>query len=310
MDKIQFKKLLAERILITDGSMGALLQQKELLKPGMCPEELNLTAPEKITEIHRDYLDAGSDMVLTNTLEANELKLEEFGLKDRLEEINKKAVENARNAAVKYDALVAGDVGSLGTYITPLGPLTFDNAYSLYSRQIKALAGAGCDLIFIETIMEIKELKAAVLAARDNFSGPVIANMTFNSDGSTVTGTDILAFLATIEGMGVDAIGVNCSVGPEELVKLVKILCENTSLPVSFKPNAGMPKLINRKTVFPGTPEEFAKAGKLAFSYGTNFIGGCCGTNPEFIRALSAKIKGKPPVKRKTAERFFLSSRT
>ena len=157
---------------------------------------------------------------------------------------------------------------------------------------------------------EIKELKAAILAARDNFDGPIISQMTFSQDGMSVTGTDIKSFISMAESLGVDAIGLNCSVGAKDLADMAKILCENTNLPISFKPNAGMPVLINRETVFPGTVEEFMEASLRAYSYGVNMFGGCCGTNPDYIKALYAEFKDKEPIKRDIKNKFFLSSRT
>jgi 5-methyltetrahydrofolate--homocysteine methyltransferase len=157
---------------------------------------------------------------------------------------------------------------------------------------------------------EIKELKAAILAAKDVYDGPVMVQMTFSYDGSSVTGTDILSFIAMAESLKADAIGMNCSVGPQELLKLAKIMTSNTNLPVSFKPNAGMPQLINRETVFPGTKEEFASVAVEAYQAGVNMLGGCCGTTPEYIKLLSSQLKNKKPAYRKEVSHHFLSTRT
>ncbi|MBN1621124.1 MAG: homocysteine S-methyltransferase family protein [Endomicrobiales bacterium] len=309
MDKLKFKNILKNKVLITDGSMGVLLQKLGILQPGKAPEELNLTSPESLQKVHKQYLDAGSNIILANTFGANRMKLAEFGLENKLVEINQAAIKLAKEIARKYNAFVAGDVGPLGTYIKPLGALTFEEAYNTYAESVKAISSAGPDLIFIETITEIKEMKAAILAVKDNFSGPMVASMTFNADGTTVTGTDIFSFLAVAESMGVDAVGVNCSVGPKDLAKLVKTISRHTSLPVSFKPNAGMPKLINRQTVFPGTVQEFMKASIDAYKSGVNLLGGCCGTNPDYIKALADKLSGKKPVKKTVKKKFLLSSR-
>ena len=310
MDRNEFKKLISQKIIILDGATGTELQKRGFLEGVGAPEELNLKFPERLEEIHRDYFEAGSDAVLANTFGANRLKLKDYGLENRLEEINIKGIETAKLAAKKYNGLVAGDIGPLGCYLAPLGPLSFDEAYNVFSEQAKAIAKAGPDLIVIETFAEIRELKAALLAVKDNFGGPVIVQMTFNLDGTTVTGTGLLAFLSVAEAMGADALGLNCSVGPKELVKLAKVLAKNTDLPISFKPNAGMPKLINRETVFPGTAGEFVSACEEAYRSGVNLIGGCCGTTPEFISALSKKLKNKKPAERKAREHFLLSSRT
>lgn len=310
MNKTDFTKLISERVLILDGAMGSELRKRGYLDDVSCVEELNLKYPERIQEVFTSYLEAGTEMLLTDTLGANRRLLAEYGFENKVEEINKTAVSVARQSASKYGALVAGDVGPLGAYLTPLGTLTFEEAYELFAEQIKAFSSAGADLIFIETMADIREVKAALLAAKENFHGPVIANMTFTQDGSTVTGTDILSFVAIAESMGADAIGMNCSVGPHIMAGLSKISSEYSHLPLSFKPNAGMPQLINRQTVFPGTPDEFADACEQAYNVGVNMLGGCCGTNPEFIKALAKRLKGKKPIQRKIKESFLISSRT
>lgn len=310
MEKTQFKKILAERVMILDGAMGTELHKRGFLSDIGAPEELNLKYPERLSAVYKDYIAAGSEVILTNSFGANRLKLKDYNLQDSLDLINKKAVAIAREAAKTSGALVAADIGPLGAYLAPLGPLSFDEAYDVFSQQIRSLAGAAPDLLVIETMAEIREVKAALLAAKDNFTGPVIAQMTFSTDGATVTGTDVLSFLSVAEAMGADALGMNCSVGPAELAKLAKLLAANTALPISFKPNAGMPKLINRETVFPGTADEFVKASLEAHKYGVNMFGGCCGTSPAFIKALSAGLKGRAPAKRSSKLVFFLSSRT
>ena len=309
MDKTTFKKLLTERVLILDGAMGTELHKRGLLFDIGAPEELNLKYPERLKSVYADYLKAGSEAILTNTFGANRLKLKDYGLETLLDIINTNAVNIARDAAKGFNAFVAADIGPIGSYLTPLGSVGFDEAYDVFSQQVRSIAKAGPDYLVIETMAEIREVKAALLAAKDNFSGPVVVQMTFTADGTTVTGTDVLSFLSVAEAMGADAVGMNCSVGPEELVKLAKLLAINTTLPISFKPNAGMPRLINRETVFPGTSDQFVKACVEAHKCGINMLGGCCGTTPEFIQALSAKLKGKAPAARKYKKKFFLSSR-
>lgn len=310
MNKIEFKKIAAERILIMDGALGTELQRRGYLGGSTAPEELNIVKPENIREIHKNYLDAGSDVILANTFGANRLKLKDYGLTDKLESINRAGIDLAKESARKYSAFAAADIGPLGAYLTPLGAISFDEAYEVFSQQVRALSKSEPDLIIIETMAEIREVKAALLAVKDNFTGPVIVQMTFTQDGTTVTGTDVLAFLSVVEGMGADGIGMNCSVGPKDLANLVKRLCKHTDLPVSFKPNAGMPKLINRETVFPGTIEEFVQAAEQACRAGVNLVGGCCGTNPDYIRALSKTLKNQKPVSRNVKDKFLISSRT
>ncbi len=310
MDKKEFRKLISEKIIILDGATGTELQKRNFLDGIRAPEELNIKYPERIQAVYSDYFSSGSDAVLSNTFGANRLKLKDFGLENRLEEINIKGIALAKQAAKKYNGLVIGDIGPLGSYLTPLGPVSFDQAYEIFAEQAKAIAKAEPDIIVVETMAEIRELKSAVLAVKDNFDGPVIAQMTFTSDGTTVTGTGLLAFLSVMESIGADAIGLNCSVGPKELVKLAKTLAQYSTLPISFKPNAGMPKLINRETIFPGTAKEFVKNCEKAYFSGVNLIGGCCGTTPEFIKELAKKLKNKMPVQRNVKESFLLSSRT
>jgi len=310
MTRVEFNKIISERTLILDGAMGTELQKRGFLFDVGAPEELNLRFPERIQEVQLDYLRAGSDIIIANTFGANRHKLADYGLAEKVEELNIAGVRIAREIAVPFGACVAGDMGPIGAYISPLGPISFDEAYKLFAEQAKALQKAGSDLIFIETMAEIREMKAAIIACRDNFGGPVIAQMTFTPDGNTVTGTGVLAFIAVAEACGADAIGVNCSAGPKDLLPIIKTICANTSLPVSFKPNAGLPTLVNRETVFPGTCEDFVAFSLKAQALGVNMIGGCCGTTPEFIKSLSAQLKDKPPIKRAAKNKLFLASRS
>jgi 5-methyltetrahydrofolate--homocysteine methyltransferase len=309
MDRNAFKKLISERILILDGAMGTELQKRGFLDGVGAPEELNLRYPERIKEVQEDYLRAGSNIIIANTFGANRHKLADYGLQDRIEELNMAGVRISREVAQKYNAFVAGDMGPIGAYLSPLGPISFDQAYELFAEQAHALQMGGADLIFIETMAEIRETKAAIIACRDHFRGPVIAQMTFTPDGNTVTGTGVLAFVAVAEACGADGIGVNCSAGPKDLLEIIKTICANTALPVSFKPNAGIPTLVNRETIFPGTCDEFVETGLKAHAFGVNMIGGCCGTTPEFIRNLSGALKGVAPVKRVAKDKLLLASR-
>lgn len=309
MEKQQFTDILKNRILIMDGATGTQLQKKKYLDDVEIPEELNIKFPERISEIYSSYINAGSDIILANTFGANPIRLKHHNLLDKADDIIGEGIRLVRKAAGNKEIIVAGDISSLGEYIEPLGTLSFDQAYEAFSFQAAKLEKHNADIIIIETMPEIKELKAAILAAKDNFSGAVIAQMTFSQDGMTVTGSDILSFLAMAESLGVDALGLNCSVGAKDLAQMARILSENTDLPLSFKPNAGMPTLINRETVFPGTVEEFIESSLEAYSYGINMFGGCCGTDPEYIKALSKELKEKRPVTRNVKKRFFLSSR-
>jgi 5-methyltetrahydrofolate--homocysteine methyltransferase len=290
------------------GAMGTELQKKKYLDDVTIPEELNIKFPERVSEIYSSYINAGADIVLTNTFGANPITLQQHNLLDKAEDIIKSGIDLIRK--ISPHIIIAGDVSSTGEYIEPLGTLSFDDAYKAFALQSFLLQKYRADIIIIETMTEIKETKAAILAAKDNFEGAIIVTMTFSADGTSVTGTDLKSFIAMAESLGVDAIGLNCSIGSNDLAKLAKDLCENTNLPVSFKPNAGIPELINHETIFLETKEEFVEASLKACSYGANMLGGCCGTTPEFIKSLSNKLKNKTPKTRKTKNKYFLSTRT
>ena len=301
MDKQEFLKKLKNRIFVIDGAMGTMLQKEGFTKG--CPDELNIKNPELIKKIHKAYEDAGADIIITNTFGANRIKLKQYGLQNKVIEINKKAVKNAR--ATK--CLIAGDVGPLGEYIQPLGKLSFDEAYEAFKEQIRGLKEA--DLLIIETISDIKVLKAALIAAKEVFSGPIISSMTIQ-DGRTATGTDIETYVTIADALGADIIGVNCSDGPEGIYETAKIIVKNTDKPVSLEPNAGLPKIIGKKTVWDYPIERFADYAERFVKIGANLIGGCCGTNPDFIKAVAERVKGIKPKDRKIEEKIKLSSRT
>jgi 5-methyltetrahydrofolate--homocysteine methyltransferase len=290
-----------------DGATGTELQKKKYLRDVVIPEELNIKFPERISDIYSSYINAGSDIILANTFGANPIRLKQHGLLDKAEDIIKSGIDLIRKISPK--TIVAGDISSIGEYIEPLGELSFDEAYNAFAQQASLLQKHNADIIVIETMTEIKETKAAILAAKDNFNGAIIAQMTFAKDGISVTGSDLKSFIAMAESLGADAIGLNCSIGSKDLAQLAKILRENTNLPISFKPNAGMPELINRKTYFLETKEEFIESSLKAYSYGVNMFGGCCGTSPEFIKALSNELKNKPPKILKTTNKYFISTR-
>ncbi|MBU0980347.1 MAG: homocysteine S-methyltransferase family protein [Nanoarchaeota archaeon] len=286
MKRGDFAKLLRELVLVLDGAMGTRLMRK-------CNEALNLSKPETIASIHKGYADAGAGIILTNTYGASRLKLGQHGLGEKTIEINKAAVTLARQAAPK--ALIAGDIGPLGRFIEPLGELTFDQAYEAFSEQAKALKEA--DMLMIETISDIKILKAAIIAARDNFPGPILVSMTFQ-EGRTSTGTDIETYVAIAEAFDIDAIGINCSDGPEGMLKDAATLAKSTSKPIFVKPNAGLPKIVDGKTVYTLSPEDFAAYAEKFHSLGINIMGGCCGTDQKHIKALADALKHKKPVER------------
>ena len=284
---------LKDKLTILDGAMGTVLQQKGLPAGGP-PELLNLTDPELITDVHRAYISSGSRVIYTNTFGANRLKLERTGHSPA--EVIAAAVGAAKKAAAGTDAAVALDVGPLGALLEPLGSLSFENAYELFREMTEAGAAAGADLIVIETVTDLYEAKAALLAAKESTDLPVFVTMSFEERGRTFTGCTAASMARTLEGLGADAIGLNCSLGPDKLAPLIREVCENTTLPVIAKPNAGLPDPMTGR--YDMGPEAFAAAMLPCLEAGATILGGCCGTSPEYIRALSGALAGKGPAPR------------
>lgn len=296
-------------IHIFDGAMGTMLQEGGL-KPGGCPELMNLEQPDVVQKIHEAYIEAGATMIETNTFGASALKLDHYGLENRVKEINEAAVKIAREAS-KGRAKIVGSLGPTGRFIVPLGDLEFEDAYQSFYEQAKTLADAGADYLLFETCIDIQEMRAGLLAAKDATSLPIICQLSYSEDGRTVTGTDPQTAAITLEALGADIIGVNCSLGPKELVPIVKTLAENCSVPISVLPNAGMPRLENGRTIFPMGPEEFASWGAKLVAAGATYLGGCCGTTPAHIKALAAAVKDLPLTERKSPDnRLRLTSRS
>ena len=295
-------------IKIFDGAMGTMLQEGGL-KAGACPELMNVDKPEVVKKIHRAYIDAGANIIETNTFGASTVKLAHYGIENRMRELNFAAVKIAKDAA-NSQALVAGSIGPTGKFIYPLGDLDFEDAYKIFSEQAKALADAGADYLIVETCIDIQEMRAALLAAHDVCNLPVICQLSYGEDGRTVTGTDAKTAAVILDAMGASVIGVNCSLGPAQLLPVVKILAENSRVPISVQPNAGMPYLENGVTKFPMDAKTFGSyATKLAES-GADFIGGCCGTTPAHIKALADNLKNFETVKKISSRRLTLASRS
>lgn len=293
---MNFKEYLKNNIVYLDGGMGTLLQAKGLM-PGEFPEMWNITRPEIITEIHKSYYDAGSNVVCTNTFGANTLKFTH----DELDKIVSAAINNARAAAKQSissaEKFVALDIGPTGKLLKPLGDLDFEDAVSVFAETVKLGVKYGADLIIIETMNDCYETKAALLAAKENSNLPVLVSNAYGEDGKLMTGASPSAMVTMLEGMGADAIGANCSLGPKQLRKVAEELLECASVPVILKPNAGLPKSVNGKTVFDITAEEFADEVADLIKCGIRVAGGCCGTTPEYIGLLtksSKEIEPKP----------------
>ena len=280
--------LVKKGFVLFDGGMGTQLQANGL-KAGDCPEQWNITNPEIITKIHKNYFEAGANVATTNTFGANPLKIANTA------EVVLKAVENAKRAVSCENQFVALDIGPTGKLLKPLGDLDFEDAYRAFAETVKAGVSAGCDLIIIETMNDPYEMKAAVLAAKENSCLPVFATFVLDERGKTVTGCDIQSMVALLEGLGVDALGVNCSLGAEELKRFVPELIKYASVPVIVNPNAGMPCVVDGETCYDSTPERFAKEVYQIAEMGARILGGCCGTTPEHIRAVKAQIGGLLP---------------
>lgn len=292
------EKLGKERIYI-DGGFGTMLQARGLMAGELC-ENWNITHPEIITDIHLEYLSAGCDIVTTNTFGANILKFNS----EQLDRIIKAAVENAKNAikkSEKQDKYVALDIGPTGKLLKPLGELDFEDAVEIFAKTVRLGVKYGADLILIETMNDSYETKAAVLAAKENSSLPVFVTNAYDESLKLMTGATPAAMCAMLEGLRVDAIGINCSLGPEQMLPVVEELINCSSLPVIVSPNAGLPTLKDGKTAYDLTAEEFGEHMRTIAKKGASLMGGCCGTTPEYIRMLKEKTKDIPyiPVEKK-----------
>lgn len=268
------------KYVLLDGAMGTLLQESGL-QLGTLPETLNIEVPQLIREIHQAYVAAGAQIISTNTFQANGLKLKDTGYSPQ--GIIQAGVRLAREAGAP---LVALAIGPLGQILAPIGTLTFEEAYECFKEQVVAGAEAGADCILLETFSDLYELKAAILAAKENTPLPILCTMTFQQDGRTLMGTDPLTAVTVLQGLGVEALGINCSLGPEEILSLLQPMVTYSRVPLIVQPNGGMPQRIGDETVFPVTPEAFATYGKRLGEMGVQLLGGCCGTRPAHIAAL------------------------
>ncbi|MDD4122473.1 MAG: homocysteine S-methyltransferase family protein, partial [Eubacteriales bacterium] len=295
--------LFGKKIIICDGAMGTMLQQYGL-KAGEIPEMLNYTHPEIIEDIHRAYYEAGSDLVSTNTFGCNRLKLEKTGY--TVDQIVSRSVQLARSAAAMVkntagdpdkdsysDKFVALDIGPIGKLMEPAGDMSFDEAYDIYKELIIAGSRVGVDVIFFETFTDIYELKSAVLAAKENCDLPVFCSVTFQEDGRMLMGTDPLTAINIIQDLGIDAIGVNCSLGPKQMTGIVREFLKYSGLPVLVQPNAGLPSIVDGETVYQVNITEYVEAMQEMIRDGIAIAGGCCGTSPEYIAALTKSIQSQ-----------------
>lgn len=298
-----------KKITFLDGGMGSLLQARGL-KPGELPERWNVTHADDIIDIQKSYFDAGTNIVLANTFGANCLKFEE----DELNQLIDAAIKNARKAAElstgKQEKFVALDIGSIGRLLKPYGDYEFEDAVKVYGKTVEIGAKCGADLVFIETMNDSYDTKAALLAAKENCELPVFVSNAYGEDGKLMTGASPAAMVAMLEGMHADAIGMNCSLGPAQLKGVIDEYLRCASVPVLLKPNAGLPRSVDGKTVYDVLPEEFASLVAGYVKDGVRIVGGCCGTTPDYIKATHSACDGIEPVALTAKNRTVISSNT
>lgn len=306
---MDIRSYMKDHLLYLDGGMGTLLQERGLM-PGELPECWNLTRPDAVCEIHRAYFDAGSNVVNTNTFGANTLKFSP----NELEEIVRAAIENANRAREtstgKQPKWIALDVGPTGRMLAPYGDLDFEDAVAIFAETVRLGAKYGADLVMIETMNDSYETKAALLAAKEACNLPVFVSNAYGEDGKLMTGASPAAMVAMLEGMGADAVGANCSLGPKALSGVMQDYLACASVPVLLKPNAGLPRAINGKTGYDVSPEEFASEIAALIRTGVRIVGGCCGTTPAYIAALQAATEKLSPLPLVEKNRTCISSYT
>ena len=301
MKKKWFQETLQNKIIILDGATGTELQNYGM-KAGYCPEFLNIEYPEMVKKLYKSYIDAGSMIISANTFGANRAKLEEYNLQDKIVEINEIAITLAKDLIKDNSVKVFASISSTGIMMEPIGAADFDVIYKIFREQAEILSKTDVDGIIIETMTDIKEMKAAIIAFQEITNLPIIASMTFQGDGRSVTGTDPKTAAIILDGFGLDAIGVNCSVGPERLYDFVKDISSFCSTNLFVQSNAGLPKLIGNKTVFDASPEYMLDYYKKYNDLGVNIFGGCCGTTPNHIKVFADYFKDKSPIKRNIDE--------
>ncbi|MEI8348657.1 MAG: homocysteine S-methyltransferase family protein [Candidatus Omnitrophota bacterium] len=303
--KEKIAQLLRRKVLLLDGATGTELQHRGM-PPGVCPENWCLDHPDVLVRVHADYFAAGADIVYTCTFGANRIKLSEYKIKDVFS-VNKKLAEIARRAAGK-SGLVAGDIGPTGRFVEPFGDLAFEEAVEIFKEQVRGLLEAGVDLLVIETMMDIQEARAALLAVKELADIFTIVTLTFDKGGRTLHGNEPVSSLITLQSLGADAVGCNCSTGPLDMLRCIQAMQPYATVPLVAKPNAGIPRLIDGKTVFTMQPRIFAKISRKLICAGAHLLGGCCGTTPEHIRYLKAQVARIRPEKSARVSLCALSS--
>ena len=285
-------ELIKKRVVILDGSTGALLQSRGM-PAGVCPEAWCLENPEELSRVHAEYVKAGADIIYTFTFGGSRPKLKQYGITD-VYATNKRLAEIARNA-IGSGILLAGDIAPTGMFVEPFGGLRFEDAVDIFKEQVTGLIDGGVDLFAIETMMDIQEARAALIAVRELTDAFTIVTMTYESGGRTLGGTDPVTALITLQALGADAVGCNCSSGPEQMLPIIASMKPYAKVPLVAKPNAGLPKLIDGKTIFDMGAKEFGSFGRAFTKAGINMLGGCCGTTPAHIKAIAEAEKDTIP---------------
>lgn len=311
MTKQELQDLFQKGPIILDGATGSNLMAKGM-PMGVCPEDWIYHHKDAIVSLQKAYVEAGTQILYAPTFTANRIKLAEYDMEDRLEELNRAMVRYSREAAGDR-AFVAGDLTMTGRQLYPVGDLMFEDLVDVYKEQVRAILKEGVDLFVIETMMSLQECRAALLAVKETCDLPVMISLTYNEDGRTLYGTSPEIAMVVLEHMGADIVGLNCSTGPLAMIPLVKAMLPYADIPIMVKPNAGMPELENGETVYKMTPEEFADACEQLVDAGASVVGGCCGTRPDHIKALANRMRGKKvePIQKKnrpvlTSERGFV----
>ena len=307
MTKREFKELTSSRIVILDGSTGRNLQQRGM-PTGVCPEDWILKNPQVLIGLQREFLEAGTDILFAPTFGANRIKLEEYGLDDQIVSMNQKLVGFSKKAIDEYQnktdnqrkVYIAADLTMTGEQLQPVGKLPFEDLVDIYKEQLGYILEEGVDLIVVETMMSLQECRAALLAAKECCDLPIMISLTFQENGKTLFGTDPKTAIIVLQSMGADAVGVNCSTGPDKMEQIIREMKEYANIPIIAKPNAGMPMLLDGETVFPLEAEDFAIQMKQLVEAGANIVGGCCGTTPEHMALMVNAVRDLKPLPPKT----------
>ena len=307
MNRQTFRELTEKGLLFLDGATGSNLQMRGMPN-GVCPELWVLENPQILLDLQREYVKAGTNILYSCTFGGNRIKLAEYGLYQRQEEILKGLIAISKEAA-DGKAYVAGDITMTGEQLTPIGKMDFEELVEIYKEQIRYMEAAGVDLLVVETMMSLQETRAAVIAAKEVSELPIMVTMTFEADGRALFGTDVLTAAIVLESLGADAFGINCSTGPEQMLPLFEQIKSVISIPLIAKPNAGLPMLNEEgNTVYNMGPEEFAAETEKLWEQGAAILGGCCGTTPAHIAALTKRLSGRMPVKREVIRKRFVTS--